>query len=110
VLKLSDPQNNKRRFKRHEFVGFQSISMKYLRINHFWIDDIIFAHTCVIEAQDFLDNRFGGDFDFGCYDTLRQKRLFYLCQKFYLIYIYIYIIRLNKLMQKAYRKAFSRLH
>lgn len=48
--------------------------MKYLRVNHFWIDDITFAHTCVIGARHFLDNRFGGDFDFGCYDTLRYAR------------------------------------
>lgn len=44
--------------------------MKYLRVNHFWIDDITFAHTCVIGARHFLDNRFSGDFDFGRYDTL----------------------------------------
>lgn len=61
----------------------QSVSIKYLRINHFWIDDDItlFVHTCVIDVQDFLNNRFGGDFDFGCYDTLRQKRVLSLKSK-----------------------------
>lgn len=49
---------------------------KYLRANHFWIDDITFAHTCVTEAQDFLDDRFSGDLNFGRYNTLREKRQF----------------------------------
>lgn len=54
----------------------------YLRANHFWIDNIIFAY--IIGTQDFLDNRFGRDLNFGRYDTLRQKRQFCPREKFFL--------------------------
>lgn len=94
------------KFERHTFADSNLyVFTKYLRANHFWIDDITFAHTCIIEAQDFLDDRFSGDLNFGRNDTLRQKQNSLVPEKG------LFDLRLkDRTRQETYGEAFTRLH
>lgn len=74
-MKLSSEYTEGRNLNARTFVDSNLyVPMKYLGVNCFWIDDITFARICVIGAQDFLDNRFGRNLNFGRYDTLGKGK------------------------------------